>query len=194
MDEAIRIHTQKNGVDIRGNEVKKKFHLVPKGLRRLDLEARALQRMVGATGIPLLLEHSRKEERMVMSRLPGVDLTHWLQSPDSTFVSLRIVVTEMLERGVASRATPPRNVIVQLHGTAGLVDLERVTLRWSQWTLIWWFACGITNFRFLRLLAKYAPHPMTFSEHRRLAWQWRLRGGEKAVPAPGVNQPPSSRV
>ena len=150
--------------------------------------------MVGATGIPLLLEHSRKEERMVMSRLPGVDLTHWLQSPDSTFVSLRIVVTEMLERGVASRATPPRNVIVQLHGTAGLVDLERVTLRWSQWTLIWWFACGITNFRFLRLLTKYAPHPMTFSEHRRLAWQWRLRGDEKAVPAPGVNQPPSSRV
>lgn len=175
MDEAISIHTHKNGVDIRGSEVEKRFHRVRKGLRRFDLEVEALQRMAGVAGIPVLLEHSREDQRLLMSRLPGVDLKHSAQPPDSAFVSLRRVVAEMLERGVARHAIPARDVIVQPDGTAGLVDFERITLRWSRWGLIWWFACRITHFHLVRLIAKFAPHLLTPAEQRRFAWQWRIR-------------------
>jgi hypothetical protein len=175
MDEAISIHTHKNGVDIRGSEVEKRFHRVRKGLRRFDLEVKALQRLAGMEGIPVLLEHSREDQRIVMSRLPGMDLKQSPQPPDSCFLSLRGVVAEMLERGVARHAIPPRDVIVQPDGTAGLVDFERITLRWCRWGPVWWMACRITRFHLLRLTAKFAPHLLTPAEQRRFAWQWRIR-------------------
>jgi predicted Ser/Thr protein kinase len=174
MDEAISIHTNKNGVDIRGSEVEKKFLRVRKGTRRFRLEVEALRRMAGVEGIPALLVCSEAEQRIVISRIPGEDLTKATVVPDSCFVSLRRVVEDMLAHGVARHSIPPRDVIVRPDGAAGLVDFERITLRSWRWSPAWKIACRITRFHMMRLIVKHAPHLLSAQEQRQFDRQWKI--------------------
>jgi predicted Ser/Thr protein kinase len=176
MDGDLSIHSQKNGVDVRGDAVVKQYFHVRKGGRRFELEVEALRRMAGVAGIPRLVEESRAEQRIVMSRLPGTDLKKLTEPPpDSCFLSLRRLVEEMLECGVARHAIPARDVIALPDGTAGMVDFERITLRRGRGGLVWRLACRITRFHLLRLIDRFAPHLLTAEERRRFEREWRVR-------------------
>lgn len=138
-------------------------------------EIEALRLLAGIRGIPLILALGLDRKSVVMSRVPGTPMSECKHVSELTMKSLRSLVEQMLQRGVARHSLPPRDVIVAADGSAGLVDFERSTRRLFAWDPLWFVAKAVTRFHMLRLLQAHAPQLMTPGERSRLRWQVALR-------------------
>lgn len=168
------IETSKNTVVLEADRVVKTFKPGPKAVKRYRRAVKSMTRLAGVAGIPVLLEVRPAQLQLVMTRLPGEQLTRTPTVPDAAFQDLRRVVMEMLERGVARHSMPPRDIIVGPDGKIGLVDFERSTLRGWRYSPIWGGACLVTRFHLRRLIGDRAPHLLSRPEAGSLRIQRRI--------------------
>ena len=168
--------TRKNKVLLYEDRVEKTFKQRRKSERHARRELRALARLEGLDGIPVVLHADLAQRRVVLSRVPGKPLTELERVPDSALAGLRNLIEAMLERGVARHSLPPRDVIVGPDGSVGLVDFERTTCRGFRGSPVWWIAKAVTRFHVLRLVHSRAPHLLSGSEHVRLRAFVLVRG------------------
>ena len=165
----------KNRIRIYEDRVEKTFHSGRYIARKARREAAALRALAGLPGVPAILELSRDKRSLIMSRLHGTPLSECESVAEGTLVSLRELVEQVLQRGVARHSLPARDVIVQPDGSAGLVDFERSTRRLFPMEPSWLLARAITRFQLLRLVHEFAPQLLTARERRRLRWQISVR-------------------
>jgi len=174
-DPVLVSDTRKNRVFLYEDRVLKTFKPVRSSARRARRELVALRLLAGLEGVPVVIESGVNRMTVVLSRVPGKPLSECESVAEHTMVSLRQLVEKMLERGIARHSLPPRDVLVALDGSAGLVDFERSTRRRFRGDPGWLVAKAVTRFHLTRLIHKHAPQLLTPSEHRRLRWQVLLR-------------------
>jgi predicted Ser/Thr protein kinase len=181
-DCALALDTGKNRVLVYHDSVHKTFKVARNARRNARRELKALRLLAGLDGVPLVLAANLDQLTVVMSRIPGKPLTECGNVAEHTMRTLRKLVEQMLQRGVARHSLPPRDVIVANDGSAGLVDFERSTRRLFPFDPSWAIAKAVTRFHLLRLVNQHAPQLLTLSEQRRLRWQTALRA---ALQRPG---------
>ena len=173
------VESPKNRVLVYKDRVEKTFVTGRGCARKARREAAALRALAGLAGVPVLRKLAQDGKCVVMSRLHGTTLVeHGLAEhgvPASTLASLKVLVEQMLERGVARHSLPHRDILVLPDGSAGLVDFERSTLRLFSCEPSWLLARSIMRFHLLRLIGELAPGLLTPSEHRSLGRQLALR-------------------
>ena len=143
--------------------------------RKARREVAALRRLAGIEGVPALLGVTPDGRSVTMSRIEGKPLPECEIVPENTLASLRNLVDQILQRGIARHSLPARDVIVRPDGSAGLVDFERSTRRLFPSDPIWLIARGIMRYHLLRLTYERAPQLLTAREHRRIRLQVRVR-------------------
>ncbi|HLS04715.1 MAG TPA: hypothetical protein VK036_00290 [Wenzhouxiangella sp.] len=161
----------KNSVQIQGDQVVKTFIVGNRRRRRFRRERLALERLQGIDGIPQLLAFDENSLNLTMERIPGCSFEQAKSVDDDFFIRLGELVEAMLKRGVARHSMPPRDVIVRPDGTPGLVDYERITLRYMRYSPVWALSCMISRFHLLRLIGKHRPDLLTPAQKRKLGWQ-----------------------
>lgn len=176
-DPVLVCDTRKNRVLVYEDRVHKTFKTVRYSERRARRELAALRLLAGLEGVPVVLASGLDRTTVVLSRVPGQPLSECESVAESTMVSLRRLVEQSLERGVARHSLPPRDVLVAPDGSAGLVDFERSTRRLFPGDPAWLVAKAVTRFHLMRLINEHAPQLLTPGEHRRLRWQVILRAG-----------------
>jgi hypothetical protein len=169
------VESPKNRVCIYEDRVEKVFAAGRGIARKARREVKALRRLAGIDGVPVLLEISPDGRHVTMSRIEGQPLSECESVTESTMASLRDLVEQILQRGVARHSLPPRDVIVRPDGSAGLVDFERSTPRLFPGDPIWLMARGIMRFHLGRLTYERAPELLTPWERRRIRLQVRVR-------------------
>ncbi|NOT29022.1 MAG: hypothetical protein HOP15_01085 [Planctomycetes bacterium] len=178
------VESPKNRVLVYEDRVEKTFVTGRGCARKARREAAALRALAGIAGVPVLRELAQGGSCVIMSRLHGTTLAeHGVAQHGvaqhavaaSTLASLRILVEQMLERGVARHSLPHRDILVLPDGSAGLVDFERSTLRLFPCEPSWLLARSITRFHLLRLIGELAPELLTPREQRKLGRQLALR-------------------
>ncbi len=167
--------TQKNRVLIYEDRVCKTFGSARHAAVHLRREIEALRRLAGIQGVPVILALGLDRKSVVMSRVPGTPMTKCESVSERTMASLRSLVEQMLQRGIARHSLPPRDVIVAPDGSASLVDFERSTRRLFPGDPAWIIAKGVTRFHLMRMLHEHAPQLMNRSEQRRLRWHTIVR-------------------
>jgi predicted Ser/Thr protein kinase len=167
--------TRKNRVLLYEDRVVKVFKSYRSSRKHARQEIAALERLAGMRGVPVVLALGADGMSLTMSRVPGKPLTECTSVSESTFVSLRGLIEEMLGRGVARHSLPPRDVIVASDGSAGLVDFERSTQRRFPGDPFWLVAKEVTRFHLRRLLSERAPQLLTPEEQRRHRRHDRIR-------------------
>jgi len=174
-DGTLEVESTKNHVHLLKDRVIKSFVSGKRSTKRFRREVEALERLRGMDGFPALLEQSKNPHRVHISRLPGQPLAGLEAAPDSVYVTLRTLVDQMLQAGVARHSLPPRDVIVRPDGSAGLVDFERSRCRRVRFGPIWLVSSAVTRFQLLRLLGEAAPHLLSDKERSQLQARSRLR-------------------
>lgn len=175
VDGAVIATTGKTVVRIEADRVCKRYFEYAKSLRHWRRERDALALLAGIDGVPELLEAREDERVLIMSRIPGVQLSRDLPVPDTAWQGLRQLVADILARGVARHSLPVRDLVLRPDGSLGMVDFERVVLQGSRSKPIWLVACMVTRFNLTRLIAECAPHLLTERERRHLGWGLALR-------------------
>ncbi len=172
----VEVHeTPKNRVLIYEDRVCKTLGSARHAAVHARREIEALRRLAGIQGVPVILALGLDRKTVVMSRVPGTPMTECGKVSERTMESLRSLVEQMLQRGIARHSLPPRDVIVAPDGSAGLVDFERSTRRLFPGDPAWIIAKGVTRFHLMRMLQEHAPQLLTPSEQRRLRWQTVVR-------------------
>ena len=162
------VETRKNRVFVYADRVQKTFKSVRHSERHARREVAALRRLAGLEGVPVVLEYGPDRMSLVLSRVPGKPLSECESVAEHTLVSLRRLIEQMLQRGVARHSLPPRDVLVRSDGSVGLVDFERSTRRLFPGDPLWLVAKAVTRFHLLRLVDEHAPQLLTPRERRRL--------------------------
>lgn len=162
------VETNKNCVVVYEDHVVKVRKGNRRSLRHGRREEAALRRLAGLPGVPAILDISADGRTLVMSRVPGRTLVERPDVPEASFIALRSLVEQMLERGVARHSLPRRDILVQDDGTVGLVDFERSTCRHFAADPVWLLARTVTRFNLLRILGQFAPRLLTPDEQRSL--------------------------
>jgi predicted Ser/Thr protein kinase len=165
----------KNRVTLYADRVEKVFHSGRGTARKARREVAALQALRGLKGVPSILAVGPDRRSVTMSRLHGTPLSECECVGEGTLASLRWLVEQMLERGVARHSLPRRDVIVLSDGSAGLVDFERSTRRLFPLEPTWLLARAVTRFQTLRLVHEFAPQLLTPGESRWLHLQLSFR-------------------
>lgn len=174
-DPVLVFDSPKNRVLIYADRVEKVFHAGRGRERKVRREVAALQALHGLKGVPAFLALSPDGKSVTMSRLHGTPLSECETVAEATLESLRRLVEQMLQRGVARHSLPLRDVIVLSDGSAGLVDFERSTRRLFSLEPTWLLARAVTRFQLQRLVHELAPQLLTASERRRLHVQLCVR-------------------
>jgi len=143
--------------------------------RRVAREVEALRRLAGIERVPVLLALGLDRRTVIMSRVPGKPLSECEVVTERTMASLRKLIEQIIERGIARHSLPPRDVIVAADGTAGLVDFERSTRRLFPGDPAWLIAKQVMRYHILRLVQKHAPQLLTRGEARWLRWLGGVR-------------------
>jgi hypothetical protein len=174
--------TLKNRVLVYEDRVCKTYKAARDSALHARREMKALRRLAGLDGVPVVLGFEPNRMTLVMSRIPGKRLSECESVAEHSVKSLRRLVEQMLERGVARHSLPPRDVLVAPDGSAGLVDFERSTRRLFPGDPVWIVAKAISRYHLIRRINEHAPHLLTPSEQRRLRWQVALlaRWGPRA--------------
>jgi hypothetical protein len=165
----------KNRVTVFADHVEKVFHSGRGTARKARREVAALHALQGLKGVPSILAVGPDRRSVTMSRLHGMPLSECERVGEGTLVSLRLLVEQMLERGVARHSLPLRDVIVLSDGSAGLVDFERSTRRLFPLDPTWLMARAVTRFQMRRLVYEFAPELLTPNERRWLRLQLSMR-------------------
>ena len=171
----LALQTSKNRVLIFEDRVQKTLGSSRYAALHARREVRALGRLAGLERVPVLLALGLDRKTVIMSRVPGKPLSDCEVVSERTMASLRVLVEQVLARGVARHSLPPRDVIVAQDGTAGLVDFERSTRRLFPGDPAWLVAKAVTRFHLLRLVDRHAPQLLSPGERRTLRWQAGVR-------------------
>jgi len=128
---------------------------------RFRRESKSLALMANVNHVPKLIESDNEKCVLEMSRLTGE--TPSTLSEDNV-KQLRRIVQEMLKSGVARHALPLRDILVDKEGRLGMVDFERVSLRFWKFSPIWLTACIVTRYHLCRLISGHQQQCLSANE------------------------------
>jgi len=163
--------TGKMRVEIGNSEVVKIFKVRPSYMKRYNREKCALFRLTGVPGFPEIIKYNEGGATLTMTRLPGENKE---QFSDEALQDLRLLVDRMLGVGIARHSLPERDLLIK-GDKVSMIDFERVTLRGSSWSPMWFFAKKVTRFHLLRFISRHNPDLLSEEEKRQLAYFSNIR-------------------
>jgi len=163
--------TGKMRVEIGDEEVVKTFKIRPSYKKRYSREKFALLRLKGLSGFPEIIKYKDDDTTLTMTRLLGENKE---QLSDEALQHLCLLVDRMLCAGVARHSLPERDLLIK-DDKVSIVDFERVTLRGSTWSPIWFFSKKVTRFHLLRLISRHNPALLSEEEKNKLAYFSNVR-------------------
>lgn len=129
---------------------------------RFRRESKALALMSRVDNVPKLIDSDNGKYVLVMSRLAGANP---LTLSEDNVKQLRNIVHGMLKSGVARHAIPIRDILVNKEGQLGMVDFERVSLKFWKFSPFWLTACIVTRYHLCRLINGHQPQCLSANEH-----------------------------